>query len=60
MAKKKPVQKYLGEITHMSFEIPVELRNAVKGKIAAEGRTVREVMLALLEGYLKGSIDPFK
>lgn len=59
MSKKKPIQKYSGGITHMSFEIPIELRNAVKAKIASQGKTVREVMLALLEEYLKGSIDPY-
>jgi hypothetical protein len=53
MAKKKPVQKYIGGTTHMSFEIPIELRNAVKAKIAAQGKTVREVMLDLLEDYVK-------
>ena len=40
---------------HMSFELPVELRNAFKGKIASQGKTVKEVMVIIIEEYIKSN-----
>jgi hypothetical protein len=43
------------KVVHMSFELPVELRNAFKGKIASQGRTVKEVMVMIIEEYIKSN-----
>jgi hypothetical protein len=41
------------EISHISFEIDTKLRNKFKGKIGNEGKRLKDVMVQLMEEYLK-------
>lgn len=53
MSRKKTPSKQEGNITHMSFEAPTELRNAFKAKAASQGKSVKEVIVAFMEEYVK-------
>ena len=53
MTSKKTTHQGKDESIHMSFDAPLELRNAFKAKIASQGKTVREVLVSLMEEYLK-------
>lgn len=44
------------KMVHMSFEIPAELRNAFKAKIASQGKTVKDVMVIIIEEYVKSNV----
>ena len=43
------------KMAHMSFGIPIELRNAFKAKIASQGKTVKDVMVNIIEEYVKSN-----
>lgn len=52
MIPKKPTPK-TNDTAHMSFGVPVELRNAFKAKVASQGKKVGTVLVALIEEYVK-------
>lgn len=41
------------EYTRITFEISKKLRNSFKSKVASEGKTIKEVLLELVEEYVK-------
>ena len=53
MVRKKSAPRDESNITHMSFEAPTELRNAFKAKAASQGKSVKEVIVAFMEEYVK-------
>lgn len=53
MVKKKSSRKKEPQLSHMSFELPVELRNTFKAKVASEGKLVKDVLIDLIQDYVK-------
>lgn len=41
------------EFTRITFEISKKLRNSFKSKVAAEGKTIKDVLLELVGEYVK-------
>ena len=56
MGRKELKIKNDEKMVHMSFEIPVELRNAFKAKIASQGKTIKDVMVIIIEEYVKSNV----
>lgn len=57
MSKKKKYDRKLAnnsdDLAHMSFYAPSELKNAFKAKTAIEGKSITEVLVSLMESYVK-------
>jgi predicted DNA binding CopG/RHH family protein len=41
------------KISRIACELPTEMANAFRSKVAAEGLNIKEVMTKLIEDYLK-------
>ncbi|MBP5976531.1 hypothetical protein HW132_28320 [Brasilonema sp. CT11] len=54
---KKPQQRGEG-IVELRVFIPGDLRNKFKGKCATQGKTMSEVITALMDKYVTGEITP--
>lgn len=55
MAIKRSSQslKTQGKQVHVNFLVSEELRNEFKSKVAMKGKTVRDVLEALMKEYIK-------
>lgn len=51
---KKIIEK--DDLVHLNFQITKAKRQAVKAKVAAEGRKIGDVMNELVDKYLDGKI----
>lgn len=41
------------DLVRINFEVPIQLRNAFKAKVASEGKKVKDVLVDLMLDYLK-------
>ncbi|MES2141782.1 MAG: hypothetical protein V4471_02700 [Pseudomonadota bacterium] len=46
------------KISRIACELPADLANAFRAKVAAEGLSIKEVMIQLIEDYLKKNKKP--
>ena len=49
----KRTREEKNRLVRMSFDVPIDLRNNFKAKLAKEGKSAREVILEFMKEYIK-------
>lgn len=50
---KAVVKEYKGSLVRMNFEVPEDLRNAFKAKVAHKGKRVKDVFAVFMASYVE-------
>lgn len=49
----KRTREEKNRLVRMSFDVPIDLRNNFKAKLAKEGKSAREAILQFMKEYIK-------